>query len=40
MPEPEIKAAETYRRLLRYVLPYWWIVAAAVIPAAIYAVVR
>jgi subfamily B ATP-binding cassette protein MsbA len=39
MPEPEIKAAETYRRLLRYVRPYWWIVAAAVIPAAIYAVV-
>jgi ATP-binding cassette, subfamily B, bacterial MsbA len=39
MPEPELKAAETYRRLLRYVRPYWRIVAAAVIPAAIYAVV-
>jgi ATP-binding cassette, subfamily B, bacterial MsbA len=39
MSEPEIKAAETYRRLLRYVRPYWWIVAAAVVPASIYAVV-
>jgi subfamily B ATP-binding cassette protein MsbA len=39
MPEAEIKAAETYRRLLRYVRPYWWIVVAAVVPAAIYAVV-
>jgi len=39
MPELEIKAADTYRRLLRYVRPYWWIVAAAVVPAALYAVV-
>ncbi|HET7609140.1 MAG TPA: lipid A export permease/ATP-binding protein MsbA [Gammaproteobacteria bacterium] len=39
MPEAELKPAETYRRLLRYVRPYWWIVAAVVVPAAIYAVV-
>jgi ATP-binding cassette, subfamily B, bacterial MsbA len=39
MPELEVKAADTYRRLLRYVRPYWWIVAAAVVPAALYAVV-
>jgi subfamily B ATP-binding cassette protein MsbA len=39
MPEIETKAAETYRRLLRYVRPYRWIVAAVVVPVAIYAVV-
>ena len=39
MPEIELKPAETYRRLLRYVRPYWWIVAAVVVPAALYAVV-
>ncbi|HEX7236064.1 MAG TPA: ABC transporter transmembrane domain-containing protein, partial [Gammaproteobacteria bacterium] len=39
MPQVEIKPAETYRRLLRYVLPYWWIVAAVLVPAALYAVV-
>lgn len=38
-PQIEINAAETYRRLLGYVRPYWWIVAAVVIPAAIYAIV-
>jgi ATP-binding cassette, subfamily B, bacterial MsbA len=38
-PQVELKAGETYRRLLRYVRPYWWIVVAAVIPAALYAVV-
>jgi subfamily B ATP-binding cassette protein MsbA len=38
MPEVELKAAETYRRLLRYVKPYRWIVVAAVFPAAIYAI--
>jgi len=39
MSQVEPSAAATYRRLLQYVRPYWWIVAAAVIPAAIYAVV-
>jgi len=39
MPQIELKPAETYRRLLRYVRPYWWIVAAVVVPAALYAVV-
>jgi ATP-binding cassette, subfamily B, bacterial MsbA len=39
MPQLELKAAETYRRLLRYVRPYWWIVAAVVVPAALYALV-
>lgn len=39
MPAVEIKAAETYRRLLGYVRPYWWIVAAVVIPASIYALI-
>ena len=39
MPQVEIKPAETYRRLLRYVRPYWWIVAAVVIPASIYALI-
>jgi len=38
-PQVELNAGETYRRLLRYVRPYWWIVAAAVVPAALYAVV-
>jgi subfamily B ATP-binding cassette protein MsbA len=35
----EPRPGETYRRLLGYVRPYRWIVVAAVIPAAIYAVV-
>ena len=39
MPELELKAAATYRRLLGYVRPYWWIVVAAVVPAALYAVI-
>jgi len=39
MPQPESSAAGTYRRLLRYVRPYWWIVAAALVPAVIYALV-
>jgi subfamily B ATP-binding cassette protein MsbA len=39
VPESDLKAAETYRRLLRYVRPYRWIVVAAVVPAAVYAVV-
>jgi subfamily B ATP-binding cassette protein MsbA len=39
MPAVQPKAAETYRRLLRYVRPYWWIVAAVVVPVAIYAIV-
>jgi subfamily B ATP-binding cassette protein MsbA len=39
MPQIELKPAETYRRLLRYVRPYWWIVVAAVVPAALYALI-
>jgi subfamily B ATP-binding cassette protein MsbA len=39
MPEAETSAAATYRRLLRYLRPHWLLVAAAIIPAAIYAVV-
>jgi subfamily B ATP-binding cassette protein MsbA len=39
MPEAESSAAATYRRLLRYLRPHWLLVAAAVVPAAIYAVV-
>lgn len=39
MLEAEPSAAATYRRLLRYLRPHRWIVAAAVVPAAIYAVV-
>src|SRR5688572_11196224 len=39
MPQAESSAAATYRRLLRYARPYWWIVAAAVVPAAIYAAI-
>ena len=39
MSQAETSAAATYRRLLRYVRPHWWIVAAAVVPAAIYAIV-
>ncbi len=36
MSNAESSAAATYRRLLRYVRPHWWIVAAAILPAAIY----
>jgi subfamily B ATP-binding cassette protein MsbA len=32
-------AASIYRRLLRYLRPHWLIIAAAIVPAAIYAVV-
>jgi subfamily B ATP-binding cassette protein MsbA len=39
MAQAESSAAGTYRRLLRYVSPHWLRVAAAVVPAAIYAVV-
>jgi subfamily B ATP-binding cassette protein MsbA len=39
MPQPESSAAATYRRLLRYLRPHWLIVAAAVVPATIYAIV-
>jgi subfamily B ATP-binding cassette protein MsbA len=39
MPQGDSSAAGTYRRLLRYVLPYWLIVAAALVPAVIYALV-
>ena len=39
MPQAESSAAATYRRLLRYARPYWWIVAAALVPAAIYAAI-
>jgi ATP-binding cassette, subfamily B, bacterial MsbA len=39
MPQAESSAAATYRRLFRYARPHWWIVAAAVVPAAIYAAV-
>jgi len=37
---PELaNAVSIYRRLLRYLRPYWLILAAAIVPAAIYAVV-
>jgi subfamily B ATP-binding cassette protein MsbA len=39
MPQAESSAAATYRRLLRYARPHWWIVAAAIVPAAIYAAI-
>jgi subfamily B ATP-binding cassette protein MsbA len=39
MAQTESSAAATYRRLLRYARPHWWIVAAAVVPAAIYGVI-
>jgi ATP-binding cassette, subfamily B, bacterial MsbA len=39
MSRGESSAAATYRRLLRYVRPHWLIVAAAVVPATIYAIV-
>ena len=39
MLKAEPSAAATYRRLLRYLRPHRWIVAAAVVPATIYAVV-
>jgi ATP-binding cassette, subfamily B, bacterial MsbA len=38
MPQAESSAAATYRRLLRYLRPHWWIIAAALVPAAVYAV--
>jgi subfamily B ATP-binding cassette protein MsbA len=38
MLNAEPSAAATYRRLLRYLRPHRWIVVAAVVPAAIYAV--
>ena len=38
MPQAESSAAATYRRLLRYLRPHWWIIVAALVPAAIYAV--
>ena len=37
MLEAEPSAAATYRRLLRYLRPHAWIIAAAVVPAVIYA---
>jgi subfamily B ATP-binding cassette protein MsbA len=39
MPEAPSSAAATYRRLLRYARPHWWIVAAAIVPASIYAAI-
>jgi len=39
MLNAEPSAAATYRRLLRYLKPHRWIVLAAIVPAAIYAVV-
>ena len=39
MPELDSNAVSIYRRLLRYLRPYWLILAAAIVPAAIYAVV-
>jgi subfamily B ATP-binding cassette protein MsbA len=38
MPQAESSAAATYRRLLRYLRPHIWLVVAAFVPAAIYAV--
>ncbi len=37
MPQAESSAAATYRRLLRYLRPHVWIIVAALVPAAIYA---
>ena len=37
MPQAEPSAAATYRRLLRYLRPHVWIIVAALVPAAIYA---
>ncbi len=37
MPNPNSDVVATYRRLLRYLRPHWPIIAAAVVPAAIYA---
>src|SRR5512134_1849924 len=39
MPGLDANALSIYRRLLRYLRPYWLILAAAIVPAAIYAVV-
>ena len=39
MPGLDANAVSIYRRLLRYLRPYWLILAAAIVPAAIYAVV-
>jgi subfamily B ATP-binding cassette protein MsbA len=37
MPHAEPSAAATYRRLLRYLRPHWWIIVAALVPATVYA---
>jgi subfamily B ATP-binding cassette protein MsbA len=37
MPQAESSAAATYRRLLRYLRPHVWIIVAALVPAAVYA---
>jgi subfamily B ATP-binding cassette protein MsbA len=37
MPQAEPSAAATYRRLLRYLRPHWWIIVAALVPATVYA---
>jgi ATP-binding cassette, subfamily B, bacterial MsbA len=39
MQGPDSNAVSIYRRLLRYLRPHWLLVAAAIVPAAIYAVV-
>jgi subfamily B ATP-binding cassette protein MsbA len=39
MSATETSAAATYRRLLRYARPHWWIVAAAIVPVSIYAAI-
>jgi subfamily B ATP-binding cassette protein MsbA len=39
MAQTESSAAATYRRLLRYARPHWWIVAAAIVPVSIYAAI-
>jgi subfamily B ATP-binding cassette protein MsbA len=39
MPATESSAAATYRRLLRYARPHWWIVAVAIVPVSIYAAI-
>ncbi len=39
MAQTESSAAATYRRLLRYARPHWWIVAAAIVPLSIYAAI-
>src|SRR5688572_13812705 len=39
MAQTESSAAATYRRLLRYARPHWWIVAASIVPVSIYAAI-